>query len=288
MGDGATAVSRYPSPVREPEFVDDHVMLIGDVRFHYEHPLNAVPDGHLGIEKLRPLLQAYVDLWADLAPRRVVELGIRRGGSTAMLCELGGLERIVSIELSDTRVEALDRYVAERGVQDIVHPWYGVDQADRARVEAIVTEEFAGAPIDLVVDDASHRYHESRASFEVLFPRLRPGGLYLLEDWRSEHMLAAALAATLQADADMRHEIERRMIDEDRAAPPTAMSRLVLELVIARAVSGDVVEEVEIGPDWAAVRRGPAELDPARVPARRPRARPPAAARTRPVTPAGG
>ena len=40
------------------------------------------------------------------------------------------------------------------------------------------------------------------------------------------------------------------------------MSRLVLELVIARAVSGDVVEEVEIGPDWAAVRRGPAELDP--------------------------
>ena len=87
--------------MREPEFVDDHVMLIGDVRFHYEHPLNAVPNGHLGIEKLRPLLQAYVDLWADIAPRHVVELGIRRGGSTAMLCELGGLERIVSIELSD-------------------------------------------------------------------------------------------------------------------------------------------------------------------------------------------
>ena len=39
------------------------------------------------------------------------------------------------------------------------------------------------------------------------------------------------------------------------------MSRLVLELVIAHAVSGDVVEEIEIGPDWAAVRRGPAKLD---------------------------
>ena len=26
-------------------------------------------------------------------------------------------------------------------------------------------------------------YAQTRASFEVLFPRLRPGGLYIIEDW---------------------------------------------------------------------------------------------------------
>ena len=66
------------------------------------------------------------------------------------------------------------------------------------------------------------------------------------------------------------------------------MSRLVVELVIARAIDGDVVAELEIGPDWAAVRRGPAPLDAAHVPPRRPRARPPAAARTGAVTTRGG
>jgi hypothetical protein len=39
------------------------------------------------------------------------------------------------------------------------------------------------------------------------------------------------------------------------------MSRLVLELVLARASSGDVVAEITIGGHWAAVRRGDAPLD---------------------------
>lgn len=246
---------------RTPEFIGEHVLRIGETTFHYEHPLNRVPDGHLGIEKLRPLLESYFDLWHRLRPRRVVELGIHSGGSSAMLCELGA-DRIVSIELSDARVEALDRYIADRGVQDIVHPWYGVNQADRERLTSILTDEFADEPVDLVIDDASHLYHESRDSFEVLFPRLRPGGLYVLEDWRWQHMLANHLATSLEVNDDVRHEIERRMIEEDRAAPDTPMSRLVMELVIARAISGEVVAEVTIGPDWTSVRRGPAHLDP--------------------------
>ena len=40
-----------------------------------------------------------------------------------------------------------------------------------------------GEPLDLVIDDASHLYGPTMASFEVLFPRLRPGGLYVIEDW---------------------------------------------------------------------------------------------------------
>lgn len=245
------------------QFIGDSVLRVGDTDFHYEHPLTQVPPGLLGVEKVRPLLESYLELFDALAPRRIVELGIRFGGSTAMLHALGGAERIVSLELLEQRMEALDRYVAEAGAGDVVHPHYGVDQSDRATVARIVDEEFGGAPLDLVVDDASHLYHESRASFEVLFPRVRPGGLYLLEDWRWQHMLAAHLTTAIESDDDVRREIERRMIEEGRGAPSTPMSRLVLELVIARAISGDVVADVAVGPDWAAVRRGPAPLDPA-------------------------
>jgi SAM-dependent methyltransferase len=45
-----------------------------------------------------------------------------------------------------------------------------------------VATDFNG-PLDLVFDDASHFYRFSKVSFETLFPLLRPGGLYVIEDW---------------------------------------------------------------------------------------------------------
>jgi hypothetical protein len=33
-----------------------------------------------------------------------------------------------------------------------------------------------------------HQYEETRRSFEILFPRLREGGLYIIEDWQSSHL----------------------------------------------------------------------------------------------------
>jgi hypothetical protein len=38
-----------------------------------------------------------------------------------------------------------------------------------------------------VIDDASHLYRTTRASFEALFPLCVPGGLYIIEDWAWGH-----------------------------------------------------------------------------------------------------
>jgi predicted O-methyltransferase YrrM len=215
-----------------------------------------VPEGSLAIEKTRALLEAYFAL-----SQRVVELGLYRGGSAAMMCELGGLERLVAVELSPTRNKTLDGYVEQRGLHDVLRPYYGVDQADRKRLASIVDEEFSGAPLDLVIDDASHLYPDSRASFETLFPRLRPGGLFLLEDWRWPHTLTAGMTCAMEESDEFRAELERAMAAEGRTAPETPMSRLAIELVIALAISDHAVADVAFGPDWAAVRRGPAQLD---------------------------
>jgi hypothetical protein len=46
----------------------------------------------------------------------------------------------------------------------------------------IIATEFGAMPLDLVSDDASHLLRETRASFNALFPRLRSGGEYIIED----------------------------------------------------------------------------------------------------------
>ncbi|MFD9737238.1 hypothetical protein [Umezawaea sp. NPDC059074] len=53
------------------------------------------------------------------------------------------------------------------------------DQSDRRALEAVV--ERIGPP-DVVVDDGSHVSTDVIASFDILFPLLRHGGLYFVED----------------------------------------------------------------------------------------------------------
>ena len=53
-------------------------------------------------------------------------------------------------------------------------------------LKQIILRELADE-LDLVVDDASHTYEETKASFEFLFPLLRPGGIYVIEDWSWAH-----------------------------------------------------------------------------------------------------
>ena len=43
--------------------------------------------------------------------------------------------------------------------------------------------EFADRPLDLIIDDASHEYENSKVCFQELFGYLRPGGKYVIEDW---------------------------------------------------------------------------------------------------------
>jgi cephalosporin hydroxylase len=59
---------------------------------------------------------------------------------------------------------------------------YGVSQDDAKKLKEIVNTDFGGE-LDLVVDDASHFYEQTKTSFKTLFPLVRLGGLYIVEDW---------------------------------------------------------------------------------------------------------
>jgi len=66
-----------------------------------------------------------------------------------------------------------------RGLLDGVNVVTG-DQGNRATVQGWVAK--SGGLFDAVIDDGGHRNKQIRTSFETLWPHVKPGGLYFLED----------------------------------------------------------------------------------------------------------
>ncbi len=112
--------------------------------------------------------------------KRILEVGVYQGGSFVFLDKLFKPDRLSAIELSDQPISALDAYVEKNQPRTRMH--YATSQGDTERVAEIIEQDFGGV-LDLVVDDASHFYELTKATFKTAFPRLRPGGLYIIEDW---------------------------------------------------------------------------------------------------------
>lgn len=185
--------------------------------------------------KTRQSIDRLVELVRSLAPERIVELGIFRGGSTALLMELAEPEMLVAIDYEATPVTALETYVDRAGHRGSCHTVYGVDQADGKALTQILGESFGGSCLDLVVDDASHLGPQTRASFETLFPRVRPGGVYVIEDW-SWHLQGLDL-------------------------PGESMETFVADLLAAAGRGPGLIAGLELGWDAILVRRGETPIE---------------------------
>jgi predicted O-methyltransferase YrrM len=245
---------------------------IGDVEFHCSFERGSEPN-RFYIRKQRQQVEDLLSVFDRFPDAKVVELGIMEGGSTVLAALAGRVRKLVAIELEPARVGALDEVIVRKGLDQRVRPYYGVDQSDRARLNEIVADEFGEEQLDLVIDDASHRLEPTRASFEVLFARLRDGGLYLIEDWNWQIRTAAAVAERLR-DPDPLTEarLERRLRRARRADAKGSgrglrrqqqpLPKLVVELMLAKAESDEFVSEVTVGPWWVAVCRGAGKLDP--------------------------
>ena len=63
-------------------------------------------------------------------------------------------------------------------------------QADQSDPSALCRAVAPCPPFDLVVDDGSHVGSHVITTFEVLFPKLRPGGFYAIEDLETSYLPA--------------------------------------------------------------------------------------------------
>jgi cephalosporin hydroxylase len=123
----------------------------------------------------RPRYHDYIWLYEQLLearrqePLRLMEIGVSRGRSLRMWAEYLPQATIVGVDRDPKREHDSNR------VQTIV-----ADQADRAQLAAVL--ERCGRDWDLIIDDGGHRMDEQQASLGALFPAVRPGGVYVIED----------------------------------------------------------------------------------------------------------
>ena len=112
----------------------------------------------------------------------VVEFGVSLGGSAQMWREYFGPRAMLYGVDIEPRCKNWER------------PWFRVfigDQADRSFLRRVADEI---GPIDVLIEDGGHHPAQQIATFEEFYPKVRPGGVFLIEDlltpeerrWRSE------------------------------------------------------------------------------------------------------
>jgi hypothetical protein len=190
--------------------------------------------GHFCLLKPRSDVEWYVQLLRDLAPSTIVEVGTYDGASAAFFAEIARPKKLVTLDRRHTKSAAFTDFVTKRGFESTISAYTGVDQNNARRLKEIVTAEIDVERLDLVIDDASHMLEPTRATFNCLFPLLRPGGTYVIEDWPM-------------------HTTGR---DE---VPPTV---LVFELVLAAAPQPSLIRNVSINRNFVLVERADADIAP--------------------------
>ncbi|MGB0498656.1 MAG: hypothetical protein ACPGID_09980 [Rubricella sp.] len=118
-------------------------------------------------------------------PITFMEMGLQIGGpehgnpasrettdvpSIRMWLEYFTRARIIGLDISDFSAFEADRFEFIR-----------CDMDERANIAAATAGIDA---FDIVLDDASHASHHQQNAFLELFPKVRPGGLYIIEDLR--------------------------------------------------------------------------------------------------------
>lgn len=241
---------------------------VDGVEFVCSYEPDSTPDRFFLVKSPR-LVERYREVCSRFEKPNIMELGIAEGGSTALMALIADPRKLVAIDLEPEPLEALARFISQRHLEDVVRPAYGIDQSDRVGLSQLADREFGGDVIDLVFDDCSHQLGPTRSSFETLFPRMRHGGLYVIEDWNAAHLFQDSVRAALRKQLTEGTEADRERAREEmrRPKPGTTpvkgdqLSTLAIEFMLARASSGEAVEEVTVDEFWITVRRGPGELD---------------------------
>lgn len=134
-----------------------------------------------GPERLLHKWVHYFDVYhRHLAPYRgrdltLVEFGVFHGGSLRMWRDyFGGRARIIGVDI-DPRCAQL----AEPGTEVVIG-----DQEDRGFLARL--RDRVG-PIDVVIDDGGHTMGQQIATLEELWPAVRDGGLYIVEDLHTSY-----------------------------------------------------------------------------------------------------
>lgn len=218
-------------------------VVLSDLIFRIEHYKSE--NWNLGEDcfifyKTKGLIDQYEKFWTlkkDFHPSNVIELGLWDGGSLAFWFEYFHPEKHVGIDITKKEDSNYFKYyIKSRGLEKRIKTYWETDQTDSKTLREIVKNEFSG-PLDLVIDDASHLYGPTKTSFETLFPLLRPGGFYVIEDWAWAHW-------------------KDFQTSDHPWATETELTKLIFELTEATGSSTALIASLAIFQGFVVVERG--------------------------------
>jgi hypothetical protein len=187
--------------------------------------------------------QAYLSFYDSLracTPKEILEIGMFEGGSLVYFDKLYSPKMLVGVDIRRTPIAALERY---RQSRPHIKTYYGRSQ-DQAPTRGAAQSNFPKG-IDLVIDDASHDYEKTKATFLNIFPLVKAGGHYVIEDWGWAHR-----PSYQQSDATW--------------SGRPAMTNLIFELTVMTAVSR-VMDSVTISEHLVCIKKGRGMLPPSKL-----------------------
>lgn len=120
------------------------------------------------LQKTPALLRFYSRLLVGLKAERILEIGVKGGGSTAFWKQLFPSATVVGLDIDLRTRLGGDGVIYVQG-----------DQSDVVQLAALAAQY---GPFDLVIDDGSHMSDHQTASLRALLPHVRAGGIYVIED----------------------------------------------------------------------------------------------------------
>lgn len=204
-------------------------------------------NGAITILKNRQFIDIYREVLAE-KPVNIFEIGFFQGGMPLFIADMQNDTthreenplRIVGIDFYAPS-DALAEIIKKNCLSETIKLHGGILQDDVSEISSILKSEFCGKPLDLIVDDCSHQYYESKVCFESFFSQLRPGGKYVIEDWGWQHWPGEPW--------------------QSKNSPfygKKSMSNLIVELVMALGSRPDIIARIDIVSEFCVVvTRGP-------------------------------
>jgi predicted O-methyltransferase YrrM len=208
-----------------------------DLRIRHERALTS--EDSFTIVKTNSHLNLY-SYFRQFSPKSIFEVGYFEGGSSVFIDRLFSPEHLTCVDNRKTRVTEVDNYIDRQDRSPAMNVVHNFDQADADGLRELADRHHSDG-LDIVFDDASHMYDQTKVTLSVLFPRLKPGGFYVIEDYGWVH--SAAFQGADHPWAEL-----------------SGVSTLVFELIGVLANNSTVIQDIYLDGGACVIRKGHAAI----------------------------
>jgi cephalosporin hydroxylase len=124
------------------------------------------------MDKAEHYLDIYEKLFSPLKDKelRILEIGVQKGGSIELWKRY----------FINAEIIGLDIHISECKHRGERITLISGNQSDKELLESL-------GSFDIVIDDGGHTMEQQQTSFEILYPKLNAGGIYIIEDLHTSY-----------------------------------------------------------------------------------------------------